>query len=72
MIHISVRDPEHLGPEGNVRIVGLEKSDLEHLALGHLLKFETPSQKFALIFVKGTKEELLEELRRVGHTDNQS
>lgn len=66
MIHVVVSKKDSLGPQGKTRIIGLEKSDLEILVKDGILEFSLPNVKFALVYVKSTREEFLTQLNALG------
>lgn len=65
MIHVVISKKDAVGPAGKTRIIGLEKSDLEVLAKDGIIEFDLVSSKFAIMFVKTSREEFLAELDKL-------
>lgn len=66
MIHVVLSKKDQIGPSGKTRILGLEKSDIEILVKDGIIEFELPTVKFAMMYVKTSREEFLAELNRLG------
>lgn len=66
MIQVVVSKKDIIGPQGKIRILGLQREDLETLAKDGIIEVEFPFQKLAIMYVKTTKDEFLKELTKLG------
>lgn len=69
MIHVVISKKDSIGPAGKMRVIGLEKSDLEVLAKDGIIQFDLVSSKFAIMFVKTSREEFISELNKLKTDD---
>lgn len=59
MIHVVISKKDTLGPDGKVRVIGLEKQDMETLVTNGIITLELPAFKLAFMYVSVPKPEFI-------------